>query len=205
MGLVLGLGAVATLATFQDDTWVRGQFASIRGGIEGSIDSTNGLDGTWNNNFTSGSAAVMTVNPTANLLPGTTRYARFGLRTSSGVVNPATVTMTQGVVAHNTGSNAAMSNAVRIRAYTSANHSCNDTTTGQTGGVTYLLGGAGVYRAPNAAPTGTPLTLPAGTAGAAGAGRTVCFEFSLANDASSDAANGADFSVTWPFTTNIGT
>lgn len=204
-GLVLGLGAVATVATFQDDTWVSGQFASLRGGIEGSINTTNGTNGTWQNHFTTGNAAAMTVSSPANLLPGTTRYAKFALRTSSGVTNPASVTMGAGAVTQNSDSNATMSNAVRVRAYTSANHSCDSTTAGQAGGVTYLLGGAATYRTPGAAATGTPITLPAGSPTAAGAGRTVCFEFSLANDASSDAANGADFSVTWPFTTTIGT
>lgn len=205
-GLVLGLGTVATVATFQDSTWAEGQFASIRGGIEGSTDSTNGVNGAWRNNFTAGNAAVMTVSPSANLLPGTTNFARFSLRTSSGVTNPATVALGQGTVTQNTGSNATMSGAVRVRAYTSPTHVCDVNTVPPSGSGAFLLGNATTYRTASATPNaGATITLPAGTSAAAGAGRTVCFEFSLANDASSDAANGADFSVTWPFTTTIGT
>ncbi|AWH96550.1 hypothetical protein A6048_14810 [Dietzia psychralcaliphila] len=204
-GLVLGLGSLATVATFQDGTWANGQFASIRGGIEGSTTSTNGANGTWSNHFTSGSAAVMEVNPSTGLVPGATVYSKFALRTSSGVTNPATVTMGTGVVALSGNSTQTMVDAVRFRAYLSGNHTCNSTTVTQPGGVSYLRGTATTYTTAGASITGPTITLPKGTDTTAGPGRTVCFEFSLANDATADAANGADFSVTWPFTTFIGT
>lgn len=209
-GLVLGLGSFATVASFQDSTWANGQFKfdAARGGIEGATDSTNGTDGAWDNHFTTDAAAVMTVNPSANpnLTPGKTVYSKFSLRSSKGVTTPTAVTMAAGVVTRNGGSTPAMVNAVRVRAYSSPNHSCGQATAGQTGGVSYFLGNATPgFVAAGSTPTNTSIILPAGTTGAAGLGRTICFEFSLANGVSSDAANGADFSVTWPFTTTIGT
>ncbi|MEB8325787.1 hypothetical protein NGF75_07275 [Dietzia kunjamensis] len=205
-GLVLGLGSLATVATYQDNTWAAGQLLSaVRGGIEGSTNSTNGTDGTWSSHFTSATAATMVVNPSTNLVPGGTTYSRFAMRTNSGVTSTASVTMGQGVVSKNGTTTDTMVNAVRVRAFTSTNHTCNSTTVSQTGGVTYLLGTSGTYATAGGAVNANTVTLPAGTTTTAGTGRTICFEFSLTNTATSDAANGADFTVTWPFTTTLGT
>ncbi|MGX1597689.1 hypothetical protein ACWIDS_11570 [Dietzia maris] len=205
-GLVLGLGSLATVATYQDNTWATGQFLSaVRGGLEGSTNSTNGIDGNWSSHFTSAAAATMVVNPSTSLVPGGTTYSKFAMRTNSGVTSPATVTMGQGVVSKNGTTTDTMANAVRVRAFTSTNHTCDSTTVNQAGGVTYLLGASGTYSTAGGAVNANTVTLPAGTTTTAGAGRTICFEFSLTNTATSDAANGAEFTVTWPFTTTLGT
>lgn len=205
-GLVLGLGSLATLATYQDNTWTSAQFLSaVRGGIEGSTNSTNGTDGNWISHFTSAAAATMVVNPSTNLAPGGTTYSKFAIRTSSGVTSPSTVAMGNGVVSKIGTTTDTMVNAVRVRAFTSTNHTCDSTTVNQAGGVTYLLGASGTYSTAGGAVNASTVTLPAGATTSAGAGRTICFEFSLTNTATSDAANGAEFTVTWPFTTTLGT
>ena len=75
-GVVLGLGAVATLAAFSDDVFGSGEFNTGDFNIEGSADGT-----AWDEYETAGDAAELTFQLNAEQMsPGQTVYAPFQIR-----------------------------------------------------------------------------------------------------------------------------
>ncbi len=88
-GLVLGVGASATLAAWNDSEYAKGSFAAGAFNLEGSTDGT-----TYSDHATSGAAATLgfTVSP-ANLAPGDVVYAPFAVRLAANTTTDASVTV----------------------------------------------------------------------------------------------------------------
>lgn len=88
-GLVLGLGATATLAAWNDSEFASGTFSAGTFDLEGS---TNGI--TWAQHDSGGAAATLsfTVNP-ANLAPGDVVYAPFAVRLAANNSTDASLTV----------------------------------------------------------------------------------------------------------------
>ncbi len=88
-GLVLGVGATATLAAWNDSEYAKGSFAAGSFNLEGSTDGTS-----YSDHATSGAAATLgfTVNP-ANLAPNDVVYAPFAVRLAANTTTDASVTV----------------------------------------------------------------------------------------------------------------
>ncbi|MDQ6659206.1 MAG: CalY family protein [Actinomycetota bacterium] len=86
-GLVLGIGAVVTLAAWNDSEYAQGTFAAGTFNMEGSVDGT-----AWADHPTPAAAVTLpfTVNPT-NLAPGQTVYSPFAVRLAAGTTTGASV------------------------------------------------------------------------------------------------------------------
>lgn len=89
-GVVLGLGAVITLAAWSDDVFADGVFDTGTFNIEGSA---NGTD--WDEHATEGEAAKLSFQINAlQMAPNETVYAPFSIRTDSGTSLPGEITLT---------------------------------------------------------------------------------------------------------------
>lgn len=87
-GLVLGLGAAATLAAFSDDVFGSGSFNTGDFNIEGSADGT-----TYAEHATAGDAADLTFELDAlQMSPGQTVYAPFDIRIDADSTLDGTIT-----------------------------------------------------------------------------------------------------------------
>lgn len=88
-GLVLGVGATATLAAWNDSEYAKGSFAAGTFNLEGSTDGT-----AYSDHATSGAAATLgfTVAP-ANMAPGDVVYAPFAVRLAANTTTDASVTV----------------------------------------------------------------------------------------------------------------
>lgn len=79
-GLVLGVGAAITLATWNDSEFATGNFASGSFNIQGATDDPESSP-TWEDHATSDAAATVSFTvDAANLSPGDTVYAPFSMR-----------------------------------------------------------------------------------------------------------------------------
>ncbi|MCW4353473.1 SipW-dependent-type signal peptide-containing protein [Hoyosella sp. YIM 151337] len=76
-GIVLGIGAVVTLAAWNDSVWAEGEFATEAWNVQGSVDGGS----TWDEYATAGTAGQLqfTLDNLA-MVPGDTVYAPFALR-----------------------------------------------------------------------------------------------------------------------------
>ena len=87
-GLVLGLGAAATLAAFSDDVFGSGSFNTGDFNIEGSADGT-----VYDEHSTAGEAADLTFELNAlQMSPGQTVYAPFSIRIDEDSTLDGTIT-----------------------------------------------------------------------------------------------------------------
>lgn len=88
-GVVLGVGATATLAAWNDSEFVDGEFAAGSFNLEGSID-----DSAYADHATAEDAAALafTVNPT-NLSPGDVVYAPYAVRLAAGTTTGGEVAL----------------------------------------------------------------------------------------------------------------
>ncbi|SFR45467.1 SipW-cognate class signal peptide [Microbacterium azadirachtae] len=80
-GLVLGTGATSTLASWNDAEYANGTFTAARFGIEGSLDGTN-----YSKHASTGAAALSFSPAVTGLFPGSTSYAAFAVRATTGSV-----------------------------------------------------------------------------------------------------------------------
>lgn len=89
-GVVLGVGATATLAAWNDSEFVDGDFAAGSFNLEGSSDGTSYAD-----HAEAGDAAALAfeLNPT-NLSPGDVVHAPYAVRLAAGTTTGATVALT---------------------------------------------------------------------------------------------------------------
>ena len=177
-GLVLGVGAAATLAAWNDSEYGAATFTAGRFDIVGSTDGT-----TFASHATSGAAATLSfvVAPSA-MSPGTTTYALFSVKTA----NPSVAGSLQLGVGSTAGTGLAPFLTYGVRSI--AGTACNSTT--------YAAGTAVVA-------DGTALS--AGAAGtqavAANGGSTVnyCFAVTLPSTAG-NGAQGLTAIQTWQIT-----
>ncbi|MFH5879300.1 SipW-dependent-type signal peptide-containing protein [Arthrobacter sp. NA-172] len=90
-GLVLGVGAVAVLAAWNDSEFATGTFTAGNFNLEGSTDGTAYAD----HNSSPGATLPFTLNP-GNLAPGDTVYAPFAVRLAANTSTGSTVTVNAG-------------------------------------------------------------------------------------------------------------
>ena len=88
-GVVLGVGATATLAAWNDSEFVDGEFAAGSFNLEGSTDGT-----AYTDHATAEDSAALdfTVNPT-NLSPGDVVYAPYAVRLAAGTTTGGDVAL----------------------------------------------------------------------------------------------------------------
>jgi predicted ribosomally synthesized peptide with SipW-like signal peptide len=175
-GLVLGVGAVVTLAAWTDSEFAQGTFAAGKFNMLGSID---GL--TYTEHSTVGTAATLpfTVNP-ASLSPGDVVYAPFAVELDSGTTNNAAVTI----------STAATTGTVTNLTYTLLQPTTFGCASGTTG-TTLVPAGTAVGTTPGS-PT---FNLTKGSGGSAGAPAFFCFKVT----AGAGLVQGQTGSTTWQF------
>lgn len=88
-GLVLGVGTMATLATWNDSEYANATFTAGTFIFRGSLDGTNYTD-----HATTGAAASLSfTSPVLNLTPNDTVAAPFALRLGAGTTNDADVSI----------------------------------------------------------------------------------------------------------------
>lgn len=186
-GVVLGVGAVATLAAWNDSEYATGTFTAGSFNLQGT---TGGADGTYTDHASAGAAAVLPVTTNAgNLSPGAVTYTAFWVRLAAGTTTPATLVLT-GVTGGGTGNAANL--AWTVDAIPPA-ATCGAATVG-TG--TRLGAGTTLNAVGTPGTTPVPLAIGAGTPTAAGAAVQLCF----AVTASASLAQGQTGIGTWQFT-----
>ena len=86
-GVILGLGATATLASWNDEEWVNGGISGTTSGVSTSSFNVEQNRGTgWGDFATSPGGNLTFTAPTSGLTPGDAAYTQVSLRTSSGSV-----------------------------------------------------------------------------------------------------------------------
>lgn len=101
-GLVLGLGAVVTMANWNDSEFAEGLFGSASFNLEGSTDGE-----TYSDHDTAAAAAQLTF-AADNMTPGQTVYAPFWVRLDADTTIDGTVEAADGIgVVASSGENAA--------------------------------------------------------------------------------------------------
>lgn len=95
-GVVLGVGAAATLAAWSDDLWVSASFNTSSISIEGSVDQL-AVPVNWQEYATAEAAAPLhfTVSPTS-MKPGSTVWAPLSLRLAAGSTGSAAISIPDG-------------------------------------------------------------------------------------------------------------
>jgi predicted ribosomally synthesized peptide with SipW-like signal peptide len=156
-GLVLGVGAVMTLASWNDSEFIKGTFAASGFNFEGSLDGT-----TYTSHSPLANAAILAFTaPATALSPGDIVYAPYAVRLDSTSTSNGTVTVnsaaTSGVVAGLTYS------LVRTSTF-----SCNQTTA--AAGVVLIPAGTVV----GVVPASTTFPVAVGAGSNAGAPADLC-------------------------------
>lgn len=89
-GLVLGVGTMATLASWNDSEFAKAEFTAGKFVFQGTADNSE-----WNDHNTADGAASLTfTTPVANLTPGDVVGASFAVRLGAGTTHGADVTVT---------------------------------------------------------------------------------------------------------------
>ncbi|MCB0911332.1 MAG: SipW-dependent-type signal peptide-containing protein [Propionibacteriaceae bacterium] len=90
-GLVLGVGTMATLASWNDSEYAKATFTAGYFNLEGAVDASQA---TFSEHVSSAAAGTLSFTaPVSNLTPGDVVAAPFALRLGAGTTNNATVTM----------------------------------------------------------------------------------------------------------------
>jgi len=88
-GLVLGVGTMATLASWNDSEFANATFTAGKFVFQGSLNGTS-----YSDHATTGAAAALSfTTPVANLTPGDVVAAPFAIRLGAGTTNDATVSI----------------------------------------------------------------------------------------------------------------
>lgn len=83
-GVVLGIGAIMTLAAWNDSVWAEGEFATEAWNVQGSVDGGT----TWAEYASSGDAGQLQFTlGNLSMVPGDTVYAPFALRVGPDTSN----------------------------------------------------------------------------------------------------------------------
>lgn len=176
-GIVLGIGAAITLASWNDSEFASGSFAAGAFNLEGS--STNGT--TFTEHATAGTAAPLTftVAP-SNMSPSSSVYAPFAVRLAAGTTTGASV----GVSSIGSGAN---STHLSYRILQTTTFGCTSSTTG-----TELVPAATPL---TASPTGTFTLAQGATSTDPGAAQFLC----LIVTADTSLVQSQTAAVTWQF------
>lgn len=184
-GVVLGLGAAATLAAWTDDVWVSGSFTAGSFNVQGAVNGMN-----WAEMNTPGTAGglTFTVAPTA-MTPGQSVYAPINLRVgpSAGQYDASITlpTAPSGPAISNAANNAFFS-ALRLSIYNVAPDNCNAAgTTGAT-----VSGFSSV--ALTTVTTSQMITLNKNTTP-----NGLCFKVTLPSEAPTTVQGGTTGALTW--------
>lgn len=89
-GLVLGVGTMATLASWNDSEFATGTFTAGKFNLEGS---TTAAAGSWDDHPASPGAALSFSTPFNNLTPTDVVYASYAVRLAADTTNDANVTI----------------------------------------------------------------------------------------------------------------
>lgn len=198
-GLVLGLGATATLATWSDNEWVFGGVDGATPGIGTStfeVEQSRTLANTAWDQFEVANGGLLTLDSKAlALTPGDSTYTHVSLRSTAasvaGRINllAATTAGTPQPVS-DTGLWAAL--RLRVVVTTGASPTCSSTSF--SSGAVYAVGS---FAAP-ALMTATPATLDSSLTAAAGNQQNYCFEITLPAG-SADTLQGKKVTPAWQF------
>nr|WP_300150907.1 SipW-dependent-type signal peptide-containing protein [Propionicimonas sp.] len=175
-GLVLGIGTMATLASWNDSEYASATFSSGTFRLQGSTDGVAFAD-----HATSGDAASLTFTaPFDNLTPSDTIYAPYALRLTADTTNDATVAVTNPVTAGD-------ASHLSYRLIQTDSFGCDAGSTG-----TELVATGPVGTASDA----QTFELAKGEGGADGQAVNLCFVVTAGSDLAQDQAG----SSTWQFT-----
>jgi len=207
-GLVLGVGAVFTLAAWTDNEWVFGQNDAGTGGPgtktyqmeQNTWTGTAGAASWSDQGSKNGGALTFAVNAD-KLVPGSTVYAPMQLRAAVGS-EALTATLAEGVQATpvvDPTNNSALYAALTYSAKTGVTKAqCN--ATGFTANGTVLVAAG----QPLTATSATPISLPAGPdAATAGTGVDICLAITLPTTAD-PSLQGKKTTPLWRFTSTVG-
>jgi predicted ribosomally synthesized peptide with SipW-like signal peptide len=174
-GLVMGIGTMATLASWNDSEYATATFTSGTFKLQGSADGS-----TFSDHATAGDAAALTFTaPFGNLSPNDVTYAPFAVRLTADTTNNATVTVT------NPGTDGDVRNLTYSLIETES-FGCDANSTG-----TVLVADAAVGSEPHA----QTFDLSMGTGGADGAAANLCFVVTAGHDLVQDQSGTS----TWRF------
>ena len=178
-GLVLGVGTMATLASWNDSEFASATFTAGKFNLEGAVDSAQA---TFGEHASTGAAGGLTFTaPFSNLTPTDVVAAPFAVRLAAGTTNDANLLVTA------TTSTGDVSNLI----YTVIKTATAGCTTATTGTAVVPAGNAGTSVA---GATSIDLTKGA-TAAVAGTPAYLCFKVT----AGAALAQGQTSSVTWQF------
>jgi predicted ribosomally synthesized peptide with SipW-like signal peptide len=175
-GLVVGIGTMATLASWNDSEFASATFSSGTFKLQGSADGVAFTD-----HATTGDAASLTFTaPFNNLTPSDTIYAPYALRLTADTTNDATVAVTNPVVSGDV-------DHLSYRLIQTESFGCDADSTG-----TELVATGPVGTVTDA----QTFDLAMGAGGADGAAVNLCFVVTAGHDLTQDQAG----SSTWQFT-----
>ncbi|MFF5792306.1 hypothetical protein ACFY5D_09675 [Paeniglutamicibacter sp. NPDC012692] len=173
-GLVLGVGAVLTLAAWNSSDFAAGVFGTGAFVLEGS---TNGTDFAHHEEA---SPAALTFGLTAaNLSPGESVSAPFAVHLDGTTTYDATVAM-------NTTFGAGL-DGLSYKVFSTAAFGCAEASTGDVVASTPLISGTNV----------ATFDLTKGSSGAAGAAKNLCFVVTAGDEV--DLSEGATSTAVWEF------
>ncbi|WP_271799293.1 hypothetical protein [Dietzia maris] len=191
-GAVVGLGAVATLATWSEDIWVVSSFTTTPVNLESSREPTGAFD-----DHESGNALEMFSAP-LSLIPGQTKYAHFYLRTASDSMAATVVMGSAGNAPSPTGPETGLWNTyIKYGARAvDGDPACSDAFDSTPLGTVLAPSGSGLAFAPSQA-----FGLQAASANTI----KVCFEFALLSTAvtANPSVNGKSITPAWAFTGEV--
>ncbi len=196
-GLILGLGATATLASWNDSEWVFGGVDSTTSGVVTSTFEVQQNRGSgWGDFESSPGGALAIVAPTTGLTPGDAAYTQVSLRTTSGSVGgnlnllAAAAAPTPAYAPSDTGLWAALQ--LRVVATTGTAGTCD--VNAFSPGASYVIGTYAAGASMGAAGSVTPRSLSASS----GNQQNYCFQLLLPTG-SADSLQGEGISPVWEF------
>ncbi|KAB1650464.1 acyl-CoA dehydrogenase [Pseudoclavibacter endophyticus] len=186
--VVLGIGAVSTLATWNDSEWVNGLFSTSSFEVEQNTAADIG-DAAWVKEESNPGGALRFTADAAALTPGDAAYAPLALRTAAGS-DAATVTLQGAVPAAGTTPGTELWAALDVRVTTSdAPFTCD------ADGIT-----AGTEIASGKLASVAASTAPQSLAADSGSVQYYCFEIALpAELAGSEDVQGQTAQPAWEF------
>jgi len=191
-GLVLGVGAAMTYASWTDNEYATGAFSASRFGVQSAVDVP---PATYTDNPVAPGATLGF--DAAGMAPGDIRSATISIRTITSSV-AGTVELQTPTVANNAGNTAPLlGDALRYKAYRFTSGTCSATSTPATG-IDWIAGNATTTIALTAAMPANSTVLPAATQAAAGSPVAFCFQVSLPTGAD-NALQGKGAAATWRF------